>query len=115
MKFLNSLEDNIKKYPEIVTIIKRLEIIKKNSKGSSVAELVKKLHEQPNNIIIIFETADKFFSINDYDNAFQLLLEKYPKNKEKIKVKILELFGALGHSHESTIEYRKKLSQIMFS
>ena len=114
-EFLNSLEDKIKKNPEIQTIIKRLEIIKKNSTGSSIEELILKLDAQPNNIIIIYETADKLFSINDYDKAFKLLLEKYPKNKEKIKVKILELFNALGHSHESTIEYRKKLSQIMFS
>ncbi len=67
------------------------------------------------NFIVIFETADKLFSLNDYNSAFKLLLEKYPKNKEKIKGKIIEFFNALGHSHESTIEYRKKLSQIMFS
>ena len=114
-EFLNSLEEDIKKNSEIETIIKRLEIIKKNSKGPSLEELIKKLDNQPNNIIIIFETADKLFSLNDYDSAFKLLLKKYPKNKEKIKVKILEFFNALGHSHDSTIEYRKKLSHIMFS
>ena len=114
-EFLSSLEKNIKNYLEIETIIKRLEIIKKNSKGSSLEELMKKLDAQPNNIIIIFEIADKFFSLNDYNNAFKLLLEKYPKNKEKIKSKILEFFDALGHSHESTVEYRKQLSQIIFS
>lgn len=114
-EFLNSLEESIKKNLEIETIIKRLKIIKKNSKGPSLEELMKKLDTQPNNIIIIFEIADKLFSLNDYNNAFKLLLEKYPKNKEKIKDKILEFFNALGHSHESTIEYRKKLSQIMFS
>ena len=114
-EFLSSLDDEIKKNPEIETIIKRLEIIKKNSKGPSIEELIKKLEAQPNNINIIFETADKLFSLNDYNNAFKLLLKKYPKNKEKIKVKILEFFNALGHSHDSTIEYRKKLSQIMFS
>ena len=105
----------IKNNKEIQTIIKRLEIIKKNSKGPSLEELIKKLDKQPNNIIIIIETADKFFSNNEYDNAFKLLLEKYPKNKEKIKEKILEFFNALGHSHDSTIVYRKKFSQIMFS
>jgi len=73
------------------------------------------LDAQPNNIVIIFETADKLFSLNEYDNAFKLLLEKYPKHKERVKVKILEFFNALGHSHESTIEYRKKFSQVMFS
>jgi len=114
-EFLNSLEEDIKKNSKIETIIKRLEIIKKNSKGPSLEELMKKLDSQPNNTIVIFETADKLFSLNDYDSAFKLLLEKYPKNKEKIKVKILEFFNALGHSHDSTIKYRKKLSHIMFS
>ena len=76
---------------------------------------MKKLDTQPNNIIIILEIADKYFSLNDYNNAFKLLLEKYPKNKEKTKGKFIEFFNALGHSHESTIEYRKKLSQIIFS
>ena len=114
-EFLSSLEESIKNNLEIETVIKRLEIIKKNSKGPSLEELMKKLETQPNNIIIIFEIADKLFSLNDYNNAFKLLLEKYPKNKEKIKIKILEFFNALGHSHDSTIEYRKKFSQIMFS
>ena len=114
-EFLSSLDDDIKKNTKIETIIKRLEIIKKNSKGPSLEELMKKLDTQPNNISIIFEAADKLFSLNDYNSAFKLLLEKYPKNKEKIKIKILEFFNALGHSHDSTIEYRKKFSQIMFS
>ena len=114
-EFLSSLDDDIKKNTKIETIIKRLEIIKKNSKGPSLEVLMKKLDTQPNNIIIIFEAADKLFSLNDYNSAFKLLLEKYPKNKEKIKIKILEFFNALGHSHDSTIEYRKKFSQIMFS
>ena len=74
-----------------------------------------KLDTHPNNIVIIFKTADKLFSLNDYNSAFKLLLEKYPRNKGRIKVKILEYFNALGHSHDSTIEYRKKFSQIMFS
>ena len=114
-EFLSSLDDDIKKNTKIETIIKRLEIIKKNSKGPSLEVLMKKLDTQPNNIIIIFEAADKLFSLNDFNSAFKLLLEKYPKNKEKIKIKILDFFNALGHSHDSTIEYRKKLSQIIFS
>ena len=114
-EFLSSLDSDIKKNSEIETIIKRLEIIKKNNKGPSLQELMNNLDAQPNNIVIIFETADKLFSLNEYDNAFKLLLEKYPKHKERVKVKILEFFNALGHSHESTIEYRKKFSQVMFS
>ena len=73
-EFLNSLNDDIKKNKDIETIIKRLEIIKKNSKGDSLEELIKKLDTQPDNIIIIFNIADKLFSLNDYNNALKLLL-----------------------------------------
>ena len=96
--FLNSLDDDTKKNTEIETIIKRLEIIKKNSNSSSLEELMKKLDKHPNNIIIIFEAADKLFSLNDYNNAFKLLLEKYPNNKEKIKVKIFVFNPIYKHS-----------------
>ena len=44
-----------------------------------------------------------------------LLLKNYPKNKDKVKNKMVEFFTVLGNSNEHTIEYRKKLSQMMFS
>jgi thioredoxin-like negative regulator of GroEL len=44
-----------------------------------------------------------------------MLLSYYPKNKEKIKTKILGYFDVLGFDHESVILYRKKFSSIMFS
>ena len=53
--------------------------------------------------------------MQDYENSMSLLLKFYPKNKEKIKNKMLEFFEVLGNSNEHTINYRKKLSQIMFS
>ena len=37
------------------------------------------------------------------------------KNKERVKNKMVELFEALGNTDPYTIEYRKKLSQLMFS
>ena len=74
--------------------------------------MLKELNIKPNNINIVFEIADKYFAKNNYEKAFDLLIKNYPKNKQKIKLKILELFSALGHTHEATIEYRKKLSQI---
>jgi thioredoxin-like negative regulator of GroEL len=43
------------------------------------------------------------------------LLNYYPKNKEKIKTKILNYFDVLGFEHETVILYRKKLSSIMFA
>ena len=49
------------------------------------------------------------------DDAFSLLLSNYKNHKEKIKIKLLDFFEALGSSNLKTIEYRKKFSSIMFS
>jgi len=113
--FKSSLDDDAKANTDIQVVLKRLDIIKNNTKGPSIENLLKELNIKPNNINIVFEIADKYFAKNNYEKAFDLLIENYPKNKQKIKLKILELFSALGHAHEATIEYRKKLSQIIFS
>ena len=44
-----------------------------------------------------------------------LLLKNYPKNKDTIKNNMVEFFGVLGNADQLTIQYRKKLSQLMFS
>ncbi len=113
--FINSLDEETKANPDIQSALKRLKITKNNNKGPSLENLLKELNAKPNNIEIVLEISDKYFVNNDYEKAFDLLIEKYPNNKEKIKNKILELFSALGHVHEATRKYRKKFSQIMFS
>ena len=64
---------------------------------------------------LILELSDKYFSIKQYENGMNLLLKNYTKNKDKVKNKMVEFFGVLGNNDRITIEYRKKLSQIMFS
>ena len=57
----------------------------------------------------------KHFSIKEYEKGMDLLLKNYPKNKDSIKNKMVEFFGVLGNTNQITIQYRKKLSQLMFS
>ena len=64
---------------------------------------------------VLSQITDLHFANNDFTNSFETLLKYYPKNNEKIKSKMLTYFDVLGFQHESTIEYRKKLSSIMFS
>jgi len=113
--FIKSLDEKTINNPEVQSVLKQLKIKKNNSKGPSLEDLLKKLNTNVNNIEIVFEISEKYFANNNYEKAFELLIEKYPKNKEKVKNKILEFFSALGQKHEDTIKYRKKLSQIMFS
>ena len=49
------------------------------------------------------------------DEAFNILLINFKKNKEKTKKKFLEFFEALGNDNPKTLEYRKKLSSLIFS
>ena len=113
--FLDSLEDEIKNDKEIVKIVKRLEILKNNVSSTSVEDLIEKLKNNPGNIDNILELSNKYFASQKYDESFELLIENYPKNKDKVKKQLLDFFEALGGSNEKTVQYRKKLSSIMFS
>ena len=114
-EFLNSLDDKIIKEDKIKKIQQRLSLIKNKNNGPTILELIEMLNKSPKSLDIVFKIADTYFANNDFDNSFQILLEYYPKNKEKIKPKILNYFSVLGFDHESTVLYRKKLSSIMFS
>ena len=113
--FLNSLEDEVKNDKEIIKIVKRLEILKNNMSGPSIDTLIEKLKINPKDIDNILELSHKYFVSKKYDESFELLIESYPKNKDKIKKQLLDFFEALGGSNEKTVHYRKKLSSIMFS
>tara|TARA_Y100000590_G_scaffold84293_3_gene94186 strand:- start:1029 stop:1895 length:867 start_codon:yes stop_codon:yes gene_type:complete len=112
---INSFDEDSLKNPDIESAIKFLEIAKNKNKGPETEELINKFNTSSFDINLLIQIADKYFATNDYENAFDILLKNYPKNKEKIKIKIVEFFNALGHDSETTVKYRKKFSQIMFS
>ena len=113
--FLDSLSMEIGETEKVKKIKDKMLFIKNTDKGPSLDKLKENLEIAPNNIDIVFQITDTHFANNNYDNCFNMLLSYYPKNKEKIKIKMLDYFGVLGFDHESTILYRKKLSSIMFS
>ena len=114
-EFIDSLEKDIQKKDEIKQVLKKMEIVKNNSSGPSIRELLSRLESEPTNIDLVLELSDKYFSMKEYENGMDLLLDNYPKNKDKVKNKMVEFFGVLGNTDQITISYRKKLSQIMFS
>ena len=113
--FLKSLSDEIAKTSKIKKIIKRIKLIKDSNSGPSLEKLYNDLTSDPQNIGIILKIADMEFANNNFENSFEILLNNYPLDKEKIKSKLLNYFDVLGFDHKSTIEYRKKLSSIMFT
>ena len=113
--FISSLEKDVQNKDEVKQVLKKMEIVKNNSSGPNINELLTKLESEPNNIDLILEISDKYFSMKQYENGMDLLLKNYPKNKDSIKNKMVEFFAVLGNTDQITIQYRKKLSQLMFS
>ena len=113
--FISSLEKDVQNKDEVKQVLKKMEIVKNNSSGPNINELLGKLESEPNNIDLILEISDKYFSMKQYENGMDLLLKNYPKNKDSIKNKMVEFFAVLGNNDQTTIQYRKKLSQLMFS
>ncbi len=113
--FIGSLEEDLQNKDEVKQVLKKMEIVKNNTSGPNINELLGKLKSEPNNIDLILEISDKYFSMKQYENGMDLLLKNYPKNKDSIKNKMVEFFAVLGNTDQITIQYRKKLSQLMFS
>ena len=114
-EFIESLEKEIQDREDIKQIIKKMNIIRNNLSGPSIEELINKLEKNPKNIDLIIEISDKYFSMQNYEDSMEILLNNYLINREKIKEKMVDFFGVLGHNNEYTVKYRKKLSQIIFS
>jgi putative thioredoxin len=113
--FLSSLSNEIIKKEKVKKIKDRVLLIKNTNKGPSLEQLKEDLKKSPSNLEIVFKITDTYFASGSFDECFDILLSYYPKNKEKIKTKILAYFDVLGFNHEMVILYRKKLSSIMFS
>ena len=113
--FINSLEKDVQEKDEVKQVLKKMEIVKNNSSGPDINELLSKLEKEPSNIDLVIELSEKYFSMKEYENGMDLLLKNYSKNKDRVKNKMVEFFGVLGNNDQITINYRKKLSQIMFS
>ncbi len=113
--FVSSLEKDVQKKDEVKQVLKKMEIVKNNSSGPNINELLGKLENEPDNIDLVLEISDKYFSMKEYEKGMDLLLKNYLKNKDSIKNKMVEFFEVLGNTNQITIQYRKKLSQLMFS
>ncbi len=113
--FLESIDEELVKKEEIQKIIKRIDLVKQSNEGPSIEKLYDDLNKNPNDLALILKLADAHFGINEFDKSFELLLEHFPKNKEKIKSKILSFCDVLGFEHQAATKYRKKLSSLLFS
>jgi thioredoxin-like negative regulator of GroEL len=52
--FISSLEKDVQEKDEVKQVVKKMEIVKNNSSGPNINELLDKLESEPNNIDLIF-------------------------------------------------------------
>ena len=112
--FLSSLDEETRFDKEIEKITKKINIVKESKNSESLDLLVNKFNENPANTDVLLEICEAYFSDEEYEKAFSLLLDNYYKNKDIVKKKLLEFFEALGNDHDATKTYRKKLSSLIF-
>jgi len=112
--FISSLDEETRSNKEIEKITKKINIVKESKNSESIDVLLNKFGENPSNTDILLEICEAYFSDEEYDKAFSLLLDNYYKNKDIVKKKLLEFFEALGNDHDATKTYRKKLSSLLF-
>ena len=112
--FVSSLDEETRSSKEIEKITKKINIVKDSKNSDSIDVLMNKFIENPSNTDVLLEICETYFSDEEYEKAFSLLLDNYYKNKDIIKKKLLEFFEALGNDHEATKTYRKKLSSLLF-
>ena len=112
--FVSSLDEETRSDKEIEKITKKINIVKESKNSESIDVLINKFNENPTNTDVLLEICEAYFSDEEYDKAFSLLLDNYYKNKDIVKKKLLEFFEALGNDHDATKTYRKKLSSLMF-
>ena len=114
-EFSESLNTEALSNNYIKSSLQKLSIKKENSNGPSLDDLLNDVKKKPDNLESVLKLADKYFAENRLDDSFELLLISYKKDKDKVKNKFLEFFEALGNDNLKTVEYRKKLSTIMFT
>ncbi len=112
--FVSSLDEKMRSDKTIDKIIKKIKIVRESKNSESIDTLIERFNKSKNNIKILFEVCESYFSDEEYEKSFSLLLENYSSNKEVVKKKMLEFFEALGNEHEATKTYRKKLSSLLF-
>ena len=117
-EIIQSLEDDAKKDPNIISAINAYDLAN-NSSNESLNELIDAVKNYPLNIENNKKLSDYYFNNKQYDEAFSLILDLFVKiKKEKrsdLKKILINYFNVLGDTHEKTIAARRKLSSIIFS
>lgn len=117
-EFLKSLSPELYQDEAIMEFRKRIKLMEEVHDDSGLQMLEKDIAANPSNHTARLELADKYYALNQYDKALDVLLQSIELDAAwqngAAKTKLLELFNHIGHSHPAVAVARRTLSGILF-
>jgi len=117
--YLENLNDEMRKKPEILKMVAKIELLEKSEDLEEVSVLKKRLDSNPKDLKNKFELAIALNANSQPEESILLLLEIYKEDRDwnngAAKNQLTKIFESLGPENSFSISGRRKLSSLMFS
>ncbi len=114
---LQSLSAEDKINPTALALFDQLDSIESVINAPDIEELLKKINQDPNNLLAREQLSAHYKLRGDYVTAMDQLLEIVRRdrnyNDDTGRTELLKIFEMLGHEHELVGQYRRKLAQVL--
>ena len=117
---LKALPDVMLGQEDVATAATALRLTKTATLGASkVAEFEAALAKNPNDHQARLDLSVQQFAVGSHEEAMESLLYIISKdrawNEEAARKQLVDFFEVLGHTHPLTLQYRRRLSTLLFS
>ena len=117
--YLENLNDEMRKKPEILKMVAKIELLEKSEDLEEVSVLKNRLDSNPNDLKSKFDLAIALNANSQPEESILLLLEIYKDDRDwnngAAKNQLTKIFESLGPENSFSINGRRKLSSLMFS
>ena len=118
-QYLESLNDELLKNPEIISVKTALELADQASGSGEIDILRDLVQNEPDNLEAKYDYALALYGTQKTEAAIEELVEILKRNSawnnDAARQQLFKIFEALGNSDQITIDGRKKMSAVLFS
>ena len=118
-QYLDSLNNELLKSPEIVSVKTALELADQASGSGEIESLKDLVLNEPDNLQAKYDYALALYGLSEPASAIEELIEilklNNTWNNDSARQQLFKIFEALGNSDQITIDGRKKMSAVLFS
>jgi len=118
-QYLESLNDELLKNPEIISVKTALELADQASGSGEIDILRDLVQNEPDNLEAKYDYALALYGTQKTEGAIEELIEILKHNSawnnDAARQQLFKIFEALGNSDQIAIDGRKKMSAVLFS